>query len=105
RTTYSVHGLTLVALGRRYGTPSDELIEQRLLRPLAMTSTVLPRQDDSARGRLAPERKRRAVQGYSDEGEPIGEPGSQESYYHWPGTGQMYSSAPHMPAFLPPHLR
>jgi beta-lactamase class C len=96
--------LLQLALERRYGMPIDELIEQRLLRPLAMTSTVLPRQDDSARGRLAPEHKRRAVQGYSDDGEPIGEPGSQQSYYHWPGTGQMYSSARDMAAFLAANL-
>src|SRR6516225_926599 len=70
--THAGYVLLHLALERRYGTPIDELIEQRLLRPLAMTSTVLPRQDDSARGRLAPEHKRRAVQGYSDEGEPIG---------------------------------
>src|SRR5262249_59811713 len=78
--------------------------EQRLLRPLAMTSTVLPRQDDGARARLAPEHKRRAVQGYSDDGEPIGQPGSQQSYYHWPGTGQMYSSPRDMAVFLAANL-
>ena len=102
--THAGYVLLQLALERRYGMPIDELIEQRLLRPLGMTSTALPRQDDSARGRLAPERKRRAVQGYSDDGEPIGEPGSQESYYHWPGTGQMYSSARDMAAFLAANL-
>ena len=70
--THAGYVLLHLALERRYGTPIDELIEQRLLRPLAMTSTVLPRQDDSARGRLAPEHKRRAVQGYSEGGEPLG---------------------------------
>jgi beta-lactamase class C len=69
-----------------------------------MTSTTLPRQDDSARGRKPPEHKRRAVQGYSEGGEPLGEPGSQESYYHWPGTGQMYSSARDMAVFLAANL-
>src|SRR6516162_238829 len=102
--THAGYILLQLALERRYGMPIDELIEQRLLRPLAMTSTVLPRQDDSARGRPAPEHKRRAVQGYSDEGEPIGEPGSQESYYHWPGTAQMYSSARDMARFLAANL-
>ena len=102
--THAGYVLLHLALERRYGMPIDELIEQRLTRPLAMTSTVLPRQDDSARGRLAGEHKRRAVQGYSDEGEPIGEPGSQESYYHWPGTGQMYSSARDMAVFLAANL-
>ena len=102
--THAGYVLLHLALERRYGTPIDELIEQRLLRPLAMTSTVLPRQDDGARGRLAPEHKRRAVQGYSDDGEPIGEPGSQQSYYHWPGTGQMYSSPRDMAVFLAANL-
>ena len=102
--THAGYVLLQLALERRYAMPIDELIEQRLLRPLAMTSTVLPRQDDGARGRLAPEHKRRAVQGYSDEGEPIGEPGNQESYYHWPGTGQMYSSARDMAVFLAANL-
>src|SRR6266566_8985397 len=70
--THAGYVLLQLALERRYGMPIDELIEQRLLRPLAMTSTVLPRQDDGARGRLSPKHKRRAVQGYSDDGEPIG---------------------------------
>jgi beta-lactamase class C len=102
--THAGYVLLQLALERRYGVPIDELIEQRLLRPLGMTSTALPRQDDSARGRLSPEHKRRAVQGYSDSGEPLGEPGSQESYYHWPGTGQMYSSARDMAVFLAANL-
>src|SRR5262249_56664021 len=55
-------------------------------------------------GRLSPEYKRRAVQGYSDSGEPGGEDGSEESYYHWPGTGQMYSSARDMAVFLAANL-
>jgi beta-lactamase class C len=35
----------------------------------------------------------RAVQGYSLHGEPIGLPGNQQSYFDFPGTGQMFSSA------------
>jgi len=53
---------------------------------------------------MSPEHKRRAVQGYSERGEPLGEPGSQESYYRWPGTGQMYSSARDMAVFLAANL-
>lgn len=98
--THAGYVLLQLALERRYGTPIDELIEQRLLRPLGMTSTTLPRHDDSVRGRLSPEHKSRAVQGYADNSESIGEPGSQESYYHWPGTGQMYSSPRDMAVFL-----
>jgi hypothetical protein len=26
------------------------------------------------------------MKGYADNGEPIGQPGEQTSYYHWPGT-------------------
>ena len=36
---------------------------------------------------------RRAVQGYSLHGEAIGLPGNQQSYFDFPGTGQMFSSA------------
>src|SRR5262245_26317313 len=102
--THAGYVLLQLALERRYDTPIDELIEQRVLHPLGMRSTTLPRQDDSARGRFAPEHKRRAVQGYTDDGTPLGEPGSQESYYHWPGTGQMYSSPRDMAVFLAAHL-
>jgi beta-lactamase class C len=83
--THAGYVLLQLALERRYGVPIDELIEQRLLRPLGMTSTTLPRQDDSTRARMSPEHKRRAVQGYSERGEPLGEPGGQESYYRWHG--------------------
>ncbi|HEY6602739.1 MAG TPA: serine hydrolase [Xanthobacteraceae bacterium] len=92
--------LLQLALERRYGAPIDELIEQRVLRPLAMNSTALARGDDGPRGQLSPELKRRAVQGYGDNSEPIGEAGEQHSYYHWAGTGQMYSSARDMAFFL-----
>src|SRR5438093_3503911 len=68
RHLYTHAGFILLqlALERRYAMPIDELIEQRVLRPLGMTSTMLPRGDDSPRGRLTPEYKSRAVQGYSD---------------------------------------
>jgi beta-lactamase class C len=93
-----------LALERRYAMPIDELIDQRVLQPLSMTSTMLPRGDDGLRGCLTPEYKSRAVQGYSDNSEPIGQPGEQTSYYHWPGTGQMYSSPRDMMAFLAANL-
>ena len=69
-----------------------------------MASTMLPRRDDSPRGRLSPEHRRRAVQGYADDGEPVGEPGDQQGYYHWPGTSQMYSSPRDMAVFLAANL-
>ena len=104
--TYTHGGYILLqlALERRYGTTIDELIEQRILRPLGMTSTTLPWGDESPRGHLSPEEKRRAVQGYADDGTPLGLPGSQESYYHWRGTGQIYSSPHDMALFLAANL-
>jgi beta-lactamase class C len=97
--------LLQLVLERRYNAPIDELIEQRLLRPLGMPSTVLARGDDGPRGALPPELKRRAAQGYGINSNPIGAPGDQTGYYHWPGTGQMYSSARDMAVFLAANLR
>ena len=94
--THAGYVLLQLALERRYGTPIDELIEQRLLRPLGMASTMVRS--------LSPEHKRRAVQGYAEDGTPLREPGSQESYYHWQGTGQMYSSPRDMAVFLAANL-
>jgi beta-lactamase class C len=37
--------------------------------------------------------KHRVVQGYSEDGERVGAPGNQQSYYKFPGGGQMFSSA------------
>jgi beta-lactamase class C len=99
---YSHAGFILLALAleRRFNMPIDELLEQRVLRPLGMTSTVLPRRDESPRGRLSPQQLRRAVQGYDGNGVPVGEPGNQQTYYRWPGTAQMYSSPRDMAIFL-----
>lgn len=96
--------LLQLALERRYAMPIDELIEQRVLRPLGMNSTMLARGDDGPRGRLPPELKDRAVQGYGNDSAPVGAPGAQTGYYHWPGTGQMYSSARDMAIFLAANL-
>jgi beta-lactamase class C len=106
RHLYTHAGFILLqlALERRYAIPIDELIDRRMLQPLGMISTMLPRGDDGPPGRLTPEYKSRAVQGYGDDGEPIGQPGEQTSYYHWPGTGQMYSSPRDMMAFLAANL-
>jgi len=96
--------LLQLVLEGRYNAPIDELIEQRLLQPLGMSSTVLARGDAGPRGRLSPELRRRAAQGYGINSEPIGAPGDQTGYYHWPGTGQMYSSARDMAVFLAANL-
>lgn len=102
--THAGFVLLQLAMERRYGMPIDELIEQRITRPLGMISTTLPRRDGGPRGRLSPEHKSRAVQGYTDEGEPFGAPGDQDGYYHWPGTSQMYSSPRDMAVFLAANL-
>jgi beta-lactamase class C len=103
---YTHAGFILLALAieRGLGAPIDELIERRILRPLGMPSTSLPRRDDSPRGHLSPEHKLRAVQGYGDDGQRAGEPGDQGGYYHWPGTSQMYSSARDLATFLAANL-
>jgi beta-lactamase class C len=100
--THAGYVLLQLALERRYGTPIDELIAQRLLRPLGMTSTIVPGPHENAH--LPPEYAHRAVQGYAEDGTPLGEPGIRESYYHWPGTGQMYSSTRDMAIFLAANL-
>src|SRR5262249_17252949 len=43
---------------------------------------------------------RRAVQGYAEDGQPIGGPGDQQGYYNWPGTSQMFSSTRDLAEFL-----
>jgi beta-lactamase class C len=40
------------------------------------------------------------VQGYSDQGVPIGPPGNQQSYFDFPGTGQMFSTARDLSIFV-----
>src|SRR5215510_12812881 len=64
--THAGYVLLALALERRYDTPIDELIEQRLLRPLGMTSTTVPGNQEDAH--LSPEHQQRAVQGYAEDG-------------------------------------
>jgi len=103
---YSNTGFVLLplALQRRFNTPIAQLMQQRLLAPLAMTSTVMAVPKPNARGQLAPEFRRRAVQGYNRDGNPVGEPGYIQGTFNWPGTGQMFSSARDMAIFLAANL-
>jgi beta-lactamase class C len=103
---YSNTGFVLLslALQRRFNTPIAQLMETRLLAPLGMTSTALPVPRANAGGQLAPELRRRAVQGYNSDAQPVGEPGNQQGIFNWPGTGQMYSSARDMARFLSANL-
>jgi beta-lactamase class C len=103
---YSNTGFVLLslALQRRFKEPIAQLMESRVLAPLGMTSTALPVPRADARGQLAPELRRRAVQGYNSDAQPVGEPGQQQGIFNWPGTGQMYSSARDMARFLAANL-
>lgn len=98
--THAGYVLLQLALERRYGRPIGELIEDRILKPLGMNKTFLPERGPDNRAIMVPELLKRVVQGYSDTGMVIGPPGSQQSYYDFPGTGQMFSSARDLATFL-----
>ena len=98
--THAGYVLLQLALERRYGLPIGELIESRILKPLHMTSTLVPERGPGNRAIMTPARMRDVVQGYSDSGLPIGPPGNQQSYYDFSGTGQMFSSARDLAIFL-----
>ncbi len=91
--THAGYVLLQLALERRYGTSIGALIESRILEPLGMNSTLLPERGPDNQAVMAPQFIRRTVQGYSADGMPIGAPGNQQSYFDFPGTGQMFSSA------------
>ena len=90
---YSDTGMVLlrIALQRRFNTPFARLMHERITGPLGMTSTALP---------LPLDLLDRAVQGYSSQGQPIGNPGVEGGAFEWPGSGQIYSSARDMATFL-----
>jgi beta-lactamase class C len=88
--THAGYVLLQLVLERRFGMPIGKLIGERVTGPLGLKDTVLPDHPLDGR-RHAP--LANAVQGYGDDGAPIGVPGNQQSYYEFPGTGQMFSSA------------
>jgi beta-lactamase class C len=98
--THAGYVLLQLALERRFMTPIRTLIETRILKPLGMSSTALPEPGADPRGELDSALQRRAVQGYDEDGNPIGKPGDIQGYYLFDGTGQMYSSAHDMAVFL-----
>ncbi len=83
--------LLRIALQCRFNTPFARLMHQRITGPLGMTSTALP---------LPRDLLGRAVQGYSPQGQPSGKPGMEGGDFQWRGSGQIYSSARDMAAFL-----
>jgi len=56
-------------------------------------STLIPERGRDNRAIMPPELLQKTVQGYSDQGTPIGPPGNQQGFFDFPGTGQMFSSA------------
>jgi beta-lactamase class C len=91
--THAGYILLQLVLERRYGKPIAELLDRRVIAPLGMTSTIVPERGPNDQAIMGAEFLRRAVQGYSRDGEPIGLPGNQQGYFDFPGTGQMFSSA------------
>jgi beta-lactamase class C len=91
--THAGYILLQLALERRYGKPIAELLDRGVIAPLGMTSTVVPERGDDDRAIMSAALLQRAVQGYARDGETIGLPGNQQSYFDFPGTGQMFSTA------------
>ncbi len=92
-----------IALERRFGMPYATLLDERLIKPLGLSSTMLPLHRRSM-AELPPALLSRAVQNHDENGRPVGKPGNVQSFYHWPGTGQMFSSARDMAIFLAAQL-
>jgi beta-lactamase class C len=101
--SHAVYMLLHVVLERRFGMPYAELLNERLLQPLELSSTILPTHRNSM-AQLPPELMRRVVQNHDENGRRVGKPGNVQSFYHWPGTGQMFSSARDMATFLAAQL-
>jgi beta-lactamase class C len=102
--THAGFVLLALALERRLAIPIAELIDRRVLAPLGMTSTFMPDRGPNGHGGLSPALVRRAVQGYSERGDPIGTPGDQQGYFDFPGMSQMFSSARDLATLLAAHL-
>lgn len=98
--THVGYVLLQLVLERRYGRPIGALVSERVLRPLGMTETFLPERGADHQAKLPPDILARVVQGYDDDGSLIGRPGTQQGYYDFPGTGQMYSSARDLGIFM-----
>jgi beta-lactamase class C len=103
---YSHAGYVLLQLmlERRYQMPIAELLDRRVIRPLGLASTTVPARGPDGRAQLPALLMERAVQGYGGNGKPIGLPGDQQTHYDFPGTGQMFSSARDLAAFVAANL-
>jgi beta-lactamase class C len=101
--SHAAYMLLHIVLERRFGMPYADLLKERLLEPLDLSSTSLP-PHRNAIAQLPPELMRRVVQNHDENGRRVGKPGNVQSFYHWPGTGQMFSSARDMATFLAAQL-
>jgi beta-lactamase class C len=102
--THAGYVLLQLVLERRFGLPIAALLDDQVIAPLGLTSTVVPPRAPDGRAGLAPVLMSRAVQGYAENGEPVGKPGGQQTYYDFPGTGQMFSSARDLATLLAANL-
>jgi beta-lactamase class C len=102
--THAGYVLLQLVLERRFGRPIAALLDNQVIAPLGLTSTTVPARGPNGRVELAPALMSRAVQGYAESGEPVGEPGDQQTYYDFPGTGQMFSSARDLATLLAANL-
>ncbi|WP_314956404.1 serine hydrolase [Bradyrhizobium cosmicum] len=98
--SHACYVLLQLVLERCYGAPIATLFEQRIFEPLGMTATSLPERGEDNRAVIDTAWMQRVVQGYSDQGTVIGPPGNQQSYFDFPGTGQMFSSPRDLSAFV-----
>jgi beta-lactamase class C len=101
--SHAVYMLLHIVLERHFGMPYAELLKERLLEPLGLSSTALPTHRNAV-AQLPTELMRRVVQNHDENGRRVGKPGNVQSFYHWAGTGQMFSSARDMGTFLAAQL-
>jgi beta-lactamase class C len=102
--THAGYVLLQIVLERRFGMPISALLDERVIAPLGLTSTITPPRGEDGRAELPAALMRRAVQGYAEDGALIGGPGDQQTYYDFPGTGQMFSSARDLATVLAANL-
>jgi beta-lactamase class C len=102
--THAGYVLLQLVLERRFGLPIADVLDRRVIRPLGLTSTIVPLRGADGHAELAPALMSRTVQGYDRRGEPVGQPGDQPTYYDFPGTGQMFSSARDLATFVAANL-
>jgi beta-lactamase class C len=76
--SHAVYMLLHIVLERRFGMPYAELLKERLLEPLGMSSTILPNHRN-AMALLPPELLRRVVQNHDENGRRVGKPGNVQA--------------------------